>query len=566
VFIGLEAGYESGSWKWKMMLNPTPTSLFSFPNQHSNPNPIFFLTYYMKKDFKNCYVFVLGRETKIALLELEQVLRRFDFDFSIITVSGNLAYINISADCPLPITDLIRSLGGTIKIFKVIGSILADKIADKVSGQILEEKANQGGKIKFGLSNFSNKVSRKDIQDIGIKIKMGLKSDLSIRYIENREGGDLQPIVSAKNKLDSKGIEFGFFECHPEQSEGSRDSRRVTSVEPRKTSAVPQNDNEILLAKLITVYDPMEWSKRDYGKPESDKYSGMMPPKLARALINITLGDVSINDQLPMINQLENDSINENCPKGVPSGDKLKIENCADVVVVDPFCGSGNILIEALSLGFDVTGSDISEKAVEDTKANLGWLLSQNSKSQTLNSCRQGRDLEISASDLENIVFQADATSKDLIDKFSRSKNLSTCEPKNLIIVAEPYLGKPKKEKSKVEDLKAEITELKKLYLDFLKNVSKLVCHSVLDTESIQMDSRVKPENDNGVAPVNPSGLKVIALVFPLFELENGDKYSLFSEAVDEIKELGYTPIRTLVYGRAYQMVKREIVWLEPNK
>jgi len=410
------------------------------------------------QEYENLYVFVLGRETKIALLELESVLRRFGFGFSIITVTGNLAYINIESEKSFDHEKIISSLGGTIKIFKILSTTNTDEVVRTIAKHILEEKLGQGGKIKFSLSNYSKDISRKDIQDMGIKLKMGLKSELSIRYIENREGGDLQPIVSAKNKLDSKGIEFGFFEL-----EGS-----------------------LLLGKLIAVYDPVSWSKRDYGKPKSDKFSGMMPPKLARMLVNITLDEMEYQNSL----------------------------------VFDPFCGSGNILIEAFSMGCDVVGSDISEKAVNDSTANLDWLI------------------ESTESDLDkpqaHQIFMADATKEDF------SQTLKGISQKNMVLIAEPYLGTPKKTKSGIGDLKTEAIELKKTYLAFLKNISLIPNSSFL--------------------------IQSMALVFPLFELENGDKYSLFSEAVDEIKELGYTPIRTLRYGRDYQVVKREVVFLSLKK
>jgi len=516
-----------------------------------------------KEKYNNLYIFVLGRETKIALLELEQVLRRFCFGFSIITVSGNLVYINIPTDYPPPTTDLIRSLGGTIKIFKIIGEVERDEIVDKTSQQIVGRKSDQGGKTKFGLSNFTKSISRKDVQDMGIKIKMSLKKDLSIRYIENREGGDLQPVVSAKNKLDSKGIEFGFFENVVSKSEDSLSemSSRAKSGDPLKQkeisplTSIGRNDNTILLGKLIAVYDPVSWSKRDYGKPKSDKYSGMMPPKLARMLVNITLGLANSKKQVTISKQITNHNNQSFKKSNLGQLSQLEIRNCNDIVVVDPFCGSGNILIEAFSLNCNVVGSDISEKAVNDSTANLGWLIesteSDSNKPQT------------------HHIFQADATSEELIEKLIRHLP-STNHP--LVIVAEPYLGKPKKNKPKKEDLKTEIVELKNIYLDFLKNLSKLCCHSALDAESIQRDSRVPPAGEAGKPEDDRGGnkyqfdLKVICLVFPLFELENGDKYSLFSEAVDEIKELGYTPIRNLIYGRDYQIVKREIVFLSLKK
>jgi len=63
-------------------------------------------------------------------------------------------------------------------------------------------------------------------------------------------------------------------------------------------------------------------------------YPGSMSPKLARCMVNLT---------------------------GIKKGD----------TVLDPFCGTGGILIEAGILGARIVGTDIDEKMVEGTKSNL---------------------------------------------------------------------------------------------------------------------------------------------------------------------------------------------------
>ena len=62
---------------------------------------------------------------------------------------------------------------------------------------------------------------------------------------------------------------------------------------------------------------------------------GMMPPKLAQILINLTES------------------------KGV---------------IWDPFCGSGTIVMEGLLMGRNMIGSDIDPKRVEGAKKNVNWL------------------------------------------------------------------------------------------------------------------------------------------------------------------------------------------------
>jgi tRNA (guanine10-N2)-dimethyltransferase len=66
----------------------------------------------------------------------------------------------------------------------------------------------------------------------------------------------------------------------------------------------------------------------------------MLPPKLARMMVNMGTG------------QLESE----------------------DITLLDPFCGTGVVLQEAALLGYDVYGSDLSEKMVEYSRINLEWL------------------------------------------------------------------------------------------------------------------------------------------------------------------------------------------------
>jgi len=92
----------------------------------------------------------------------------------------------------------------------------------------------------------------------------------------------------------------------------------------------------MILAKTVDVQDFFDYEFRDMKRPKRDLISGMTPPKLAKILINLA-----------------------------GSGDTF----------LDPFCGSGTFLTEASLLGFkNIYGSDISLKAVEDSKDNTEWL------------------------------------------------------------------------------------------------------------------------------------------------------------------------------------------------
>lgn len=103
---------------------------------------------------------------------------------------------------------------------------------------------------------------------------------------------------------------------------------------------VLEHDGQYILTRTCAVQTIDEWSARDFGRPEPDPKSGMLPPKVARMMVNIALGE----------------------------------QDPSEVTLLDPFCGSGTIIAEALMIGCNVVGMDINKNALEKTRANLAWL------------------------------------------------------------------------------------------------------------------------------------------------------------------------------------------------
>ncbi|MEK9155866.1 MAG: hypothetical protein AAB360_01005 [Patescibacteria group bacterium] len=447
----------------------------------------------------NKYFFVLGREREIAREELRAVLRRLNFGFGDLNVTDNIAFANLDRD-EAEVAKLSGILGGTTKIFRATQSKMDNEqyeqrttdreycsklIAGLTAELIRRKKRGVTGKINFGISDYSKTLSKEKINTLGLEVKRALRGDLSLRFVPIREGRELSTIQSLKGDLAGRGVEVGLFD------QG--------------------------IGILIGLSNPEEWARRDYQKPAGDKYSGMTPPKLARMMINLALS------QRPKAGSRKVEGRRPKVGGRIGTAFSLQPSAC---VVVDPFCGSGNILMEALMLGCDMIGSDISEKAVADSKANVDWLLEQirNSKSEILNKS------EIQNSNVK--IFQADATELDFPPLFENYDHF--------VVVTEPYLGQPKKMKPSFNAVRGEYTKIKKLYLDFLKNLALSHFHTF-----------------------------TLCLVFPLVESVDRGRFSLYAESVDEIRKLGYTELRSpLVYGRDYQVVKREIVFLnfqEPN-
>lgn len=97
---------------------------------------------------------------------------------------------------------------------------------------------------------------------------------------------------------------------------------------------------EVIIAKTVWIYDAQDWVSRDRNKPYRDIKRGMLPPKVARIMVN------------------------------------LATRGQTDLTVADPFCGTGTVLSEAMMVGCNVIGSDTNPDAITGTKSNLEWLLS----------------------------------------------------------------------------------------------------------------------------------------------------------------------------------------------
>lgn len=373
------------------------------------------------------HIFILGNNPKLSQAELRAVLPRVKFveetDHYIMAEGADI-------DCGV----FLRQLGGTVKIGKVIHDSF-DKGA--IINDLLAEPA--GKKILFGISDYK-KNSKLDIHGLGMEIKKALK-------------------------------------------ERGRNARFVTSMEPVLSSVVVAKNKcrEFLIlgnetiAKTCAVQEFEEYSERDYGRPRRDARSGMIPPKLAKIMIN--LADAQ-----------------------------------ADKILLDPFCGSGTILQEAILLGYkNIIGCDISKRAVEDTKKNLEWL----AKSYRL-PVTSYKNLQLTTYNLQ--LFCCDIHQ---LPKFVKKAD---------VIVTEPYLGPALKGYETIKQINAVVDELEELYIDSFKEFFKIL----------------------------PSGSRVV-IVFPAWRFE---KDLIHLKIEKDIENIGFVKVNKneLLYSRPDHRVMREIV------
>lgn len=96
---------------------------------------------------------------------------------------------------------------------------------------------------------------------------------------------------------------------------------------------------KILVGCTVSLGDIKDFRERDFERPVQ-RPEMSLSPRLARILVNLA---------------------------GPKKGKTL----------LDPFCGIGTILQEAVVLGLEVLGVDIEKRRVDDTKRNLNWLASR---------------------------------------------------------------------------------------------------------------------------------------------------------------------------------------------
>lgn len=388
------------------------------------------------------YFFVLGSNRKLSLSEVFALFPDKNWK-----VFDSVASFDSESD--LDAHQLISSLGGIIKIgedFKEFSLANRRALSEFVKKTIMSEahKKSPEGKFNFGFSFYGSRKLPGDFFKLALAVKKDLKNlGFSSRIVTSKEQV-LSSVVVEQNKLVDDGLELCFF----------------------------VDKNKVFVGKTLAVQAFKELSKRDFGRPNRDDHSGMIPPKLAQIMINIARRDDS---------------------------------DYREKTILDPFCGSGTVLMEANLIGFkNIIGSDISEKAVSDSQKNIEWINDL---------------LKIEKKNIE--IFQSDAL---LLGGKIEKESID-------YIVCEPYLGPQRGFKDfdeVVEELNILYAKALNVFYDILKEGGRVV----------MIWPQFRANNKTWKTSPNISNFKIE----PLIKGENQE--------------------RTVVYGREEQKVWREIVLL----
>lgn len=254
-------------------------------------------------------ILVLGRQPALGMAEAERL-----FGADKLTPLGMQAVV-----IDIPPSDIdFKRIGGSTRLAKLL-TYLPYTDWQKIEDYLVQELPKHTcclpeGKINIGLSVYGFKISPKRVNATGLTLKKAVKNP------PDGEGRSARIVPNKALELNTAQVLHNHL-------------TGPTSME----LLLIRDGNRTALAQTVEVQDIEAYAARDQARPARDARVGMLPPKLAQIIINLTN------------------------PKPTQ-------------MVLDPFCGTGVILQETLLMGFMAYGTDIEPRMTEYSTRNLAWL------------------------------------------------------------------------------------------------------------------------------------------------------------------------------------------------
>lgn len=314
---------------------------------------------------------ILGRQPELGLAELERLYG-----------AEKVRPLRGAALLDLDISEIdFRRLGGTMKLARV----LATQPSTQWSGiasfllQAVPEQLRYAppGKFTLGLSVYNLPTPATEINKLGLSIKKAVKADdRPMRVVPNKS-----PELNSAQVLHNKLTTIGAWEL-----------------------LIVGDGAQTIIAQTMFVQDIEAYAARDQARPKRDSRVGMLPPKLAQIMVNLTGAEAS-------------------------------------QTLLDPFCGTGVILQEALLTGLAVIGTDMESRMVEYSQHNLDWLRQQLNRSLP--------EAEFEVADATDYTWSADFD----------------------VVASEVYLGRAFTSPPRPEILKQNTSDVNLIIKKFLQNL-----------------------------------------------------------------------------------------------
>lgn len=391
---------------------------------------------------------ILGRQPLLGIAELESLYGAA----KIHPFGDKFALLDIDAK------DVqFNRLGGIIKLASIVAELpgtdwaVVEKYLLKMTTEHLSFIPEEG-KFNIGISAYGLKANTKTITSTALSIKKIVKaSGRSVRIVPNKSSALSTPQVLHNHLV---GAERGW---------------EIVCIRQK---------NKTLIGLTMGEQDIDAYTARDQARPRRDAFVGMLPPKLAQIIINLAVGQVTHNDKVQ------------------------------PTTILDPFCGTGVVLQEALLMGYNVLGTDIEPRMVEYSTDNIKWLKDRwhraigNSRIEVGDACSHRWSLPVNT------------------------------------VAAETYLGRPLSNIPNPDVLQEIISPVNMIHKKFLQNLSK------------QLKSGTR-----------------ICIAVPAWQIKHNQfKHLPF---LGQLEQLGYKRIKlslvtndNLLYYREDQIVARELLIL----
>ena len=363
------------------------------------------------------YAFVLGSNWLLSIAELLAYAGDRGMDAKLVDHSRNVAILDIPQSLDKDaIVDLQSALGGCFKIAKVLiehdresatKAYPHDGRSDRRAQNVLKNVSwaegiwpnPKGRRIRYGVSTYP--------------ILSGRSEGLNYRKFTQRMNEQLKKWLLER---EARRADYYSYD-EPDRRVSGRLNVALWPKSIQKNNLLTPPNAEIVaaftekrvyLCKTLIVYDSVLQQYRDESRPFISAEISTSP-KVCRSLITLS---------------------------GARPGD----------TILDPFCGTGTLLMEAALLGMTCIGVDVDGDQVQGAKTNLKWL---------------GQDL---GQNLSFTVVRGDA------------RELSRLIKGQVDAVAfEPHLGRVYSEKPDRQSAIEEIQDLTQLYRAALTEAAKIL-------------------------------------------------------------------------------------------
>jgi tRNA G10 N-methylase Trm11 len=362
------------------------------------------------------YVFILGSNWLLSIAELLVYVRNRGYEAIVTDHSRHAVVLDFKEKLSLDdVMEMQGALGGCYKIGRVIQTynIILPMNAYPTNGKPDREALEiisglpwlsslwqnpRGKKIKFGVSTYPIFDGKAPIQYR--RFTRGLDDTIKKRLLEK---GARSADYFAYDEPDRRKAQRMNLALWPKTI-----SKNNLLKPPNSEILAAFTEKNLYIARTMVIYDAVLQQYRDESRPFISKEISTSP-KVCRTLLNLA---------------------------GARPGD----------TVLDPFCGTGTLLMEAAMLGMKCIGVDIDGDQVQGTKSNLIWF---------------GRDI---GERVNFDVMRGDA--RKLTDFIHKQVDA---------VAFEPSLGPVSKKRPTKKEAEETIKELTELYRESLTQIAQVL-------------------------------------------------------------------------------------------